>query len=126
MRRSGESLLADARLHRRDKPVEPHRGQFAQQAREVAEMVLGRRMRHASFARRRTQRQPLDAFALENALRGLQQRLFQRAVMIGLRPFGLAYPARRRPRGCTRPALPNCYPHAPPPLPHIDAVNILS
>ena len=106
MRRSGESLSRYFGLHRGNEALEADRRQFAQQARHVAEMVLRRRVRYAGLARRRAQGQPLDAVALQDALRRLQQRLAQRAVVIGLRPFRLAHAparlARRSFRSCLR------------------------
>ena len=51
--------VADARLHGGDEALEADGGELAQQARQVAEMVLGRRVRDAGFARRRAQGEAL-------------------------------------------------------------------
>ena len=87
--------VADVGLHHRHEPLETHRRQLAQQAREVAEVVLGGCVRDAGLAGCRAQGQALDALALQDALGGLQQRLAQRAVMIGFGTLGLAQPSGR-------------------------------
>ena len=114
--------VADIGLHVGDEPLEAHGGELAQQARQVAEVVLGGGMRYAGLAGCRPQGETLDALALQDALGGLQHRLLERAVMVGGRAPGLAHPARRL---CVRAPGPRRFRlHLHRPLRHVDAVNI--
>ena len=96
MRAVPRVAVADARLHGGDEALEADGGELAQQARQVAEMVLGRRVRDAGFARRRAQGEAVDAVTLQDALGRLQQRLAQRAVVVAVGPIGLGRSLRMR------------------------------
>ena len=69
--------------HRGVELAKADRGEFADEAGEVAEMMGRRGMRHAGLARHRAQRQAGKPVALQHPLGGLEQRIAQRAVMIG-------------------------------------------
>lgn len=82
-------------LHPCGDPLEAHRGEIAQQARHVAEVIFRGCVRHTRFAGRGPQRQPLDAVPLQDALCSPQQRPAQRPVMIGGRTLGHAHLSAR-------------------------------
>src|SRR5438105_9936666 len=91
------------RLHRGVELAEADRGKLADEASEIAEMVGGSRMRYAGLARHRAQGQPGEPITLQYPFGGLQQRVAQRAVMIGRRtvsgagaPLRSSRPARAR------------------------------
>ncbi len=81
------------RDHRDVEHPEADRGEFAEQSREVAEMMRRRGVRDAGLARHRAQRQPGEPVALQHPLGRLQQRLVQVAMMIGGLARGAAAPS---------------------------------
>ena len=70
------------RRHRGIELPEADRGEFADEAGEIAEMMGRCGMRHSGLARHRAQRQPRKAVALQHRLGRLEQGVVQVAVMI--------------------------------------------
>ena len=70
------------RRHRDVELPEADRGEFADEAGEIAEMMGGCGMRHAGLARHRAQRQAAKTVPLQHGLGGLEQGVVQVAVMI--------------------------------------------
>ena len=69
--------------HRCIELPEADRGELADEPGQVAEMMGRRSVRNARLARHRAQGQPCKPVALQHPLGRLQQRVTQRAVMIG-------------------------------------------
>ena len=75
-------IAGAGRRHRSVELPEAYRGEFAEKAGEIAEVMGRRGMRHPGLARHRAQGEALQAVALQQLFGGLKQRLMQRAVMI--------------------------------------------
>lgn len=83
-RRLGRRGTSRSGRQRGAEAAEGDRRQLADQTGDVAEMMGRCCVRDARLARHRAQRQPLQAVARRDPRRGLQQRVAQIAVMIGL------------------------------------------
>src|SRR5262249_30896181 len=84
----GRIALANMCLHCGPKPHEANRGEIAQQAHDISEVIFWSRVRHARLAGSCAQRQSPNTVALQDTLSCPKRGLSHRAVMIGRCAFG--------------------------------------
>ena len=76
------AVAGSGNRHRGVELPESDRGEFADEAGQVAEMMGGGGVRHPGLARHRAQRQPRQAVAFEHPFGRLEQGVVQGAVMV--------------------------------------------